>query len=389
MSTIISWLFFSYLSIFPFGQLGRVEFANDITLHLIDIVSGLFGVVGLYGLAKGILKTPPLSRHFFLFFAVASFSLLVNLQNVKLDQFFVGFLYLLRLAAYFFFYASLWNLFRESIWQERLPKLLLVVGIVTAALGYLQYFFIPDLRSLTEYGWDPHLYRLAGTFLDTGFMGVILAMFALLVVAKIWGLQFTQFKKSREGKYLLPFFLILVVGLALTYSRASYLAYLAGVAVIYIVRRNIIWLVFSTLALFLVIPFLPRPEGEGVRLERTSTIAHRVNSYGRSLEVVREYPLFGVGYNLYRYTQTDISLHGASGVDSSLLLVLATTGVTGFFVFSQLIWQVFVYAWSQRRNVLGLMLVSSLGVVFIDSFFDNSLFYPWVLGWLFILLAAV
>jgi len=263
---------------------------------------------------------------------------------------------------------------------EKLPNLLLVVGFATAVFGYIQYFFFPDLSILADYGWDPHAYRLAGTFLDTGFMGVLLVLFSVLPLVRMWG--------GQAFVLLTPLLLILVVALALTYSRASYLAYFAAIAVLYIVRHNFRWLLLTAFALLLIVPFLPRPFGKGVRLERTSTLAYRVNNYKHALEVIRESPVFGVGYNLYKFTRGDAKSHGASGVDSSLLLVFATTGVAGAFVYLQLMWRVLALAWERKKSTLGLFLLVSLVVVGVHSLFDNSLFYPWVIGWLLILLAA-
>lgn len=370
-------LFFIYLSLFPFGQLGRVEFNPEISLHLIDVVVGITAVIGFYGWWRKKLKTPPYSREFVMFLVVVLFSLLVNFPRVELLQFLSGSLYFVRLTAYFLFYLALWNLFRDDSWREKVPGLLLVVGFFVVIFGYLQYIFFPDLGILSEFGWDPHLYRLAGTFLDTGFTGILIVLFTILLFSRIWGSVGRDF----------PLFPLGLVALSLTYSRASYIAYFIASLVYYIVRRKLLWFVGVVLALVFLVPLLPKSEIESVNLARTSTITYRVNNYKRAFEVIGQNPVFGVGYNLYRYTQEDRQSHGASGSDSSLLLVLATTGIAGFFVFLQLVIKITANAWKKRDNQAGIVLLASVVTVGAHSFFDNSLFYPWVLGWLLILLA--
>ena len=244
--------------------------------------------------------------------------------------------------------------------------------------GYFQYIFFPDLGILSEFGWDPHLFRLAGTFLDTGFTGILIVLFTVVLFSRIWN-------RVERNFPLFPFGL---VALAVTYSRASYLAYIIASLVFYIVRRKLLWVIGVVLTLAVLILLLPKPEIESVNLARTSTITYRVNNYKRALEVIGQNPVFGVGYNLYRYTQDDPGSHGASGADSSLLLLLATTGIAGFLVFLQLVLKITLDAWLKRNTQMGIALLASLGAVGAHSFFDNSLFYPWVLGWLLILLAT-
>ena len=77
-------------------------------------------------------------------------------------------------------------------------------------------------------------------------------------------------------------------------------------------------------------------------------------------------------------------LDSCSGSDSSLLFVFATTGIVGLMIF---LYAGRVMFSSTGRAVYGIAFVSSLVAVLIHSLFLNSLFYPWVMGWMGILLA--
>lgn len=387
MNKVLVWLLFIYLIIFPFGQLGRIEILPPITLHLIDLTAGSFVFFWLISvLQKKRFPNPPLRWEFLSFLAVAFFSFLLGATRVSWQEAFVGSLYLFRFVIYILFYFGVWDLIRQS--KETAAKLfnsLIIVGIFIAGFGLFQYFVFPDLRPLLLYGWDEHYFRLAGTFLDPGFTGIILVFFIALI--------FSQ--RERIGEKIM--FLVLGIGaLILTYSRASYLSFLAMAVAFYIVRRRL-KLTIGVLIFFIVgTLLLPKPGGEGVRLERTSTISARFVNYNQALEIAKKYPLFGVGFNLYPFGkkstggcgqfEENAPCHSAFGSDSSLLFVLATTGIVGFIAYLALYIKMLLLGWKKRQTVFGIVLLLSTIVLLIHSNFANSMFYPWVLGWQAILL---
>ena len=141
----------------------------------------------------------------------------------------------------------------------------------------------------------------------------------------------------------------------------------------------------------LIVVSLPRPGGEGVKLERTASITFRIEDYRNTLIIINKAPLFGVGYNNMCIArgkfsdQANLNSHACSGSASSLLLVLATTGIVGFLIFANLIQKLIV---SLTKNVYGLTFLSCLVALLVHSLFVNSLFYPWVMGWMGILLSV-
>jgi hypothetical protein len=82
--------------------------------------------------------------------------------------------------------------------------------------------------------------------------------------------------------------------------------------------------------------------------------------------------------------QVDLNSHACSGSASSLLLILATTGVLGFIIFVNLIYKLIA---DLAKNTYGLTFLSCLVAVLVHSLFVNSLFYPWVMGWMGLLLS--
>jgi len=131
------------------------------------------------------------------------------------------------------------------------------------------------------------------------------------------------------------------------------------------------------LALAVVLPLLPRPGGEGVNLLRLFSIEQRFDNYGEGFALWRRSPLLGVGFNTLRSVRNDFVSHSASGLDNSLLFVAATTGIIGLLFYLNLLRRL----WQSGGEIVKLSLIA----VIVHSFFQNSLFYPLVMIWLWLL----
>jgi len=379
-------LLFLYLILFPFGQLGRLPIKlggfPEVNFYLTDIVVGLLGVIGVIRVIReirgirevGEKKMPVLAKPMLVFLGITALSLLVNIPFWGRKEILVGGLYWLRLAAYFgvYFWINLSN------W----PDLLLVCGGAVAVFGLIQYFAWPDLTSLKYIGWDPHYYRLAGTFLDPNFTGIILVLTIILLISKF---------KPSIFQYSL--FIILYLSLALTYSRASWLAFLGGVGSWFWLKEKkggIKTIIFIIFIIIITAAVLPRgPGGEGVKLERVSSVLSRVGSWQQALIIAKDKPIFGVGFNTYRYAQKKYGFlaedwqtsHSGGGMDNSFLFVLATSGILGLLGLLGWLGKIFILSFKKSPLVF-----ASLVAILIHSLFNNTLFYPWVMGWLVIIL---
>ena len=367
---------FLFLVLFPFGQVISLPVALGgwhFRIHPIDLVALLCLLPALVSRQF----TSGQKALFSPFASVLAFSFFLSVFFHPIGQLVEGFFYLLRLAAYFAFFGVVLDFAARRKGSALLLRDgLLSVGFFTAVFGWVQYFFFPDFRSFTVWGWDDHLYRLIGTFMDPGFTGIILVLSAVLAL-------YSFFRNSRSIHGLL--FIFFSVSVLFTYSRASFIALLAGVLVLlYFFRKARLFLL--CLAVFVIaVLSLPRPAGEGVKLERTSSIHTRITSYSEGFGVFLQNPVFGVGYNnicLVKKVglgETDTASHSCSGFESGILTLLAATGLAGFFAFIHLLWGL---ARSIAGASLRALFVSSVLAVLAHSFFVNSLFYPWVMGWM-------
>jgi O-antigen ligase len=166
------------------------------------------------------------------------------------------------------------------------------------------------------------------------------------------------------------------------------LAFLAGLSTILFLRKRK-RIIFIIIIIFIIsLTLLPRPGGEGVKLERVASFIQRVENWQTAINIWKNYSIFGVGFNNYRYAQHKLGFliqpdwkitHAGAGVDNSFLFVLVTSGIIGEILFLNFWLRVLVA--SKSRLVVG-----SLVAVFVHSLFINSLFYPWVMIWVWFLL---
>jgi O-antigen ligase len=374
-------LIFIFLILFPFGQLIRIPVhfnVYSVVLHPVDVVA--FAALLFFILGK--FKYPPLFISFLGIVFAFFFTWLLSIPIFQSNEVIVGLMYILRLLAYsglFFLSWSVVSKYPKS--REKLLSALIAVLFISAIFGWVQYLIYPDLRTYVVWGWDDHLFRMAGTFFDPGYLAI------LLVFGLISSLGFYYKTKKKLYLYLVLFFLISV---GFTYSRAAYLALFFGITTLVLFWKRYVVIPLMILVMFLGILLLPRPSSSGVELERLYSVYSRVGNYKETIQLWKESPLFGVGYNnlcLARKELTsDISYrsHSCSGADSSALFILVTTGVVGLLVIVGLlkdIKEVLV------KNYYTKILISCFVALLVHSLFQNSLFYSWVMGWMLILLS--
>jgi hypothetical protein len=125
----------------------------------------------------------------------------------------------------------------------------------------------------------------------------------------------------------------------------------------------------------------------------------RIESAKTAIHIISANPVLGIGFNAYRYAQIKYGFreaqkkavsHADSGTDSSLLFVMATTGLVGFtfyiYMWTQLIKKIYINK-NNNFSINRALILSSLLGIFINSFFINSLFFPPILIWVLVLIS--
>lgn len=361
----------------PFGQLTRVTlFSPEIHFYLQDIIILLLIFFSLIEKKiPGEIFKKELNRTIFAFFLLGGFSLFLSLNRFPFSEILISSLYLFRWLAYAFVFL-LTPIILKSSGKANFYKLLIYQGLALAIFGLIQYFLFPDFRAFEIYGWDPHYYRLLSTLFDPGFTALMLVLSLILLVVHYW--NYFLGKKPLVFYFV---FLIFYLALALTYSRSGYLAYLLAFLLITLKKHKFhLFPVILILGVITVL-LLPRPGGEGVKLERTASIEARFENWQEGLLILKDNPLFGAGFNTLRYVQRNYGFsgdkwqesHASAGLDASFLFILATSGIAGFLTFTHLLRLLF-----HRQS---LIINASLIALISHSFFNNTLFYPWIMLW--------
>lgn len=268
---------------------------------------------------------------------------------------------------------------------------MLFSGLIVVLVGYIQYFFYPSLKGLYYLGWDEHLYRMVSVFLDPNFAGAFFSLyfiFSLDYLKEIYK-KISPFKVLTLG--ILPALSLFAV--YLTYSRSALIMlFLSSLTYLFLIKkRKLIFIFLAFLVLFIFIS--PRAfQTEGTNLLRTVSSNERIHSFEVAVKIIQEKPIFGVGFDAYRYAQNKIGLnnyywqitHSGAGTDTSFVFVIATTGFIGFAFFLFLIYKMFYLA-VKNYNRGGAVLFSVLLGLIANSFFVNSLFFVLILEWIWII----
>ncbi|MCS7091908.1 MAG: O-antigen ligase family protein [Patescibacteria group bacterium] len=380
---IFKFLLLFYIVLIPFGQLARFDIkVLNFTIPFIfyDLVAVALFVTHFFCRTK--LKV---NKQMFYFFLVALFSFLVNIRFVFDQHTINSTLYLLRLASWGAIYsAASYVIGKNLIKSDNLTKYLYYSIFVACLFGFFQYIFVPDLRFLIKFGWDDHLNRLAGFYFDPTYIG-FLSIFGFFLL-------FFIYRENLNPKNIFLFCSFFLIVLLLTYSRASYLAFIASsvyfFASLYNKRLINFFTIFTLASIFVFFLFsFSRFEGEGVRLGRVASIYQRLENYSQTLTIIKDYPLFGVGFNnmcrvRLEYFGGNADSNACSGADSSILFVWATMGIIGLILFANLIYVLF---WSKNSS---LFVKTIFIVIFVHSIFSNSFFYSLFVG-IFMIIFAI
>ncbi len=363
------------------GQLVRLNLSSG-ALTLSDILVLVSDAAFIcYFIALN--KTINLPKRFFslgiLFMISALASTIFALNYFSPSQILSASFFLVRLVSYFFVSILTINLVSKKTTEQWL-NVLLLAGIIFSLAGVFQFVFLPDLAPLQNFGWDPHYFRLVSTTLDPNYTGFILSIFAAV------SLSLYLYKKKIWYLFLSFFF---TTALILTFSRSSYLAFLAVMLTVGTIKspKVLVGTAFVFLLTFtFIVPARERIIGAFL-VDDTATA--RIISWQKAITIFTDHPVFGVGFNTYRSAQESYGFfenddqvggHSGSGADSSFLLIAATTGLVGFSFFISWIISILLTLRSKLKNSpTTLAAFASFVGLIVHTQFVNSFMFPQVM----------
>lgn len=404
---LLNFLFIFLLILLPLGAVIRIPFIESAYLYLIDVPIFLIFIASFYQYinTRFTQLNNSIGKAAFYFIVFCFISLLINSIWLKLSDLRVSFLYLIRLILYINLIFAVTLCTKK--FRKRMIYFLTLSGFAALIFGYIQYFFYPVLRNLYYLGWDEHLYRMFSTFFDPNYFAAFLVLFAILQ----GGLFLQNFYLCKTQMVIFKLFmfslgsLLTLIALFLTYSRTGLIMLLVGAATLVILTRTkriMLWFAVFTIIGYTIIP--KSITIEGFNPFRVSSGLARIQQYNNALIIFKDSPIWGIGFNAYRYAQVKYKFitenrnetHAGAGVPNSWLVILATTGIIGFGMYinfwRQILLALFVRMRQDLRNYKSVILISSvisaIIALFVGSLFENLLLYPFIMIWIYTLVGA-
>jgi O-antigen ligase len=339
------------------------------------------------------------ARYLGAFVASNILAIAVSTRRFGLDATAVVFstLYLLRWSMY----AGLYVFALTALKTSAAPRLIaLAVGVCTvfAVFGIFQSIFLPNFAfmvypdAIPYVDWDVQGNRLVSSFLDPNFAGAFI----------MFGLLFAHARGATLNRQPYPLLAVFWVALILTLSRSSILAAIVGLGIVTVRTGNFRKLLLPVLILGLVGWLAADQLMSFAAQYQKLTVAdpsalRRLAAWLLAWRVFVDNPVIGIGYNTFGVVRGAYSAstagNAAFGSDGGLLYVAAVSGIVGVALLGAVFWRLTRLGLRTYREtqlppnvrVLGLTLHAWIPSLILHSVASNSIFYPFVIGPLFLL----
>ncbi|QQG43791.1 MAG: O-antigen ligase family protein [Candidatus Daviesbacteria bacterium] len=373
------------------GQLIKISFGEG-GITILDLTVGFLAIINFFSWITSV-KTFKINLINFStmgFIIAAVVSLILSPIHLTANEKLIAASYIVRLGAFF---SLLWFPSKLlSPLQKDSTKILLFSGVIIAVLGIAQLTFFPDLQFLAAANFDPHYLRTVSTFLDPNFTGAFLSLTAII----LWPKLFTKdtFKSN------VWIFILIYITLLTTFSRGGYLSLVSGLLIISLINKSfkqvLLTIVLGAILLFSFQQYTLQVAAPR-KIDRAQSAAARLDTWQQGWNLFQRYPILGVGFNAYRYALKQLNLadeqflskKGASTNDSSLLYVAATTGIIGLGFYLSFLGGILKLGWYKISHLGGMILIGGLIALLSQGFFANTLFYPFLLIWIILIIYSV
>jgi O-antigen ligase len=411
---ILKILIILLLLVFPLGELLRFDIGNNIRFKPLDFIAGVIMAYWFVLCISKRIHLPKGSWFYFVFPIVGLISLILNSYWLSPTEVVGAGLYLIRWVSYLSIFFVVVHL--DKNFKKKLIAILLLDGLIIVFLGFIQFFFFSNLKPLYFLGWDDHMYRMFSVFLDPNYTGAFFSLNFILCMGLFYkyirdnrsqDVNIIKFKKLALTKKQVIIFLaftafVSLIALFLTFSRSSLLMLIVSASVFFILigRKKFILLLFGIIIAFTLM-ISSQFYIENINLFRQASSGARITNYQSAIRIINDNALIGVGFNSYRYAKKkyDIQMgwvsypsHADAGVDNSFLFVIATTGLVGLFAYLFL-WCVILKRaflfYKTKSNTYAIIVIASAMGLFVHAMFINSLFFPAIMVWMWILVGLM
>jgi len=379
----MTFLLYLFILLLPLGELIRIDLGNSLIIKPLDVTAVLLIIVTFlhYFKKPGELTKKKIFLPLIAFIGSCFLSLLLNIPLLNNLQFLISSLYLFRFIGYVSIYLLLADYSSQK--KKKLAIVFIAINILLLIGGFIQFAYYTNLINLSYLGWDRHWLRLYATFFDPNFAGIYFDLFFLYILDLLLKPLQTVRRSFRMTGYI-SILIITLIGILLTFSRSAFIALAIGLFAYTVFSkksRKIILFFGSLLLIGIGIITLNAKTTEGTKLFRSISSLERLQSYKAGWYIFTKQPLFGVGFNAYRYAQfrykTASSVnwqisHSNAGLDNSFLFILGTTGIVGFSAF---VWFIIrgLKMTKYSPAAAAVILILCAGSFFINAFFYSEI----------------
>jgi hypothetical protein len=191
--------------------------------------------------------------------------------------------------------------------------------------------------------------RRAGGSIDVEYLHFLIPLSFILLL--------TNFLNARK-LFPIPLFILGIIGLSLTYSRAAFLGLGSAVtAILWLTaKRQLVSqkILASVVYCLVVLILIAAPSLYAIYQARPGNVAVRFSLWDKGLQLISANPIFGVGVNnstaVKQALGEDIESEAINPIHNHYIVVAAETGIVGFVLYMTFFSACAGEAWSRSRS---------------------------------------
>lgn len=411
-------LYLCYITLFFYIVLGNIltfNIGNRMPFRVADILALILIIIVPIKYKK--IRFTKINKKILIFIIIGILSLFINtiIQSYDLKGILYALLYPARLVFYLLLCNSMIIVFKENkVKFDKISNFIIICFVIVGILGIVQLLLFPNALDfyniLYKYKLyypnpDPHIDRMFSTYLDPNYFGACMLLplsFSLTkfikkrdefsFIATILFVICIIYTNSRSAFLGLLLLSILVCAINFKFSkkhiaqdlRILFYLLLIGGYILYALfistKPNVLSRIRNTVEDTIEVQKNDnKPDNEKEKdhdeepiIDRSTSA--RFKSWDYSLNVFENNCVIGIGYNAIGMLKHDASQSTAYGVDSSILLILITTGFIGSLYLIINVLKLLVKLFFEKTED-ALTLISFIVASLIICNFNNLLFY--------------
>ncbi|MDD4894965.1 MAG: O-antigen ligase family protein, partial [Candidatus Omnitrophica bacterium] len=250
-----------------------------------------------------------------------------------------------------FLYFIALNVIRDKATLKKVVIVMMIVTLIVATMASLDYLLEK------QYAANLDKSRVGGVFEQPNTLGgfFVYAMFLFL------GFFFTYFPNYRSLFMLIPF-LVCFRGIMVTFSRGAYLGCGFGAIATTFFKSKILFAAGILLIIFALLNPVLLPAGLRYRMSSTygdqdkiisfdvediadKSATRRILIWRGAIDMIKEYPIFGVGYGLFPHMISSYAAVNESDAHNTYLILAAEMGAPALVIFLLILLMLIKNSW--------------------------------------------